>query len=108
MLMVEKHKPLWLRDVPNRWRKIMASSDDLTSQKCADATGKPALTVLRPDRATDQQQSPMQDAPEQAHDHNPAHHHEHRTEDCEQSCLQCPNLQAEDMMSLTMREIFGI
>lgn len=69
----------------------MSDKDEPTSQQCPSTQAQEPLTVLRPDGTHD--------------DH---HDHPHHTDECESSCLQCPNLHAEDLMDLTMREVFGI
>lgn len=75
----------------------MTANDHISqSVSAASCENKEPLTVLRPDRGN---------VPQQDHAH---HEHEHRTDECEKSCLSCPNLQAEDLMDLTLREVFGI
>ncbi|GEM_PF-5936691 len=73
----------------------MPGKDRPTMSHCDSHPAQPPLTVLRSDGS-------------QAHSHEHDHDYQHRTDECSSSCLECPNLQAEDLMDLTMREVFGI
>ncbi|MAX24453.1 MAG: hypothetical protein CMJ19_08105 [Phycisphaeraceae bacterium] len=37
-----------------------------------------------------------------------AHEHDEHHDECQQQCHDCPNLKAESLMDVTLREVFGL
>ncbi len=36
------------------------------------------------------------------------HQHDEQHDECQQQCHDCPNLKAESLMDVTLREVFGL